>query len=554
MQQELRSQKVLKGIDRAPERAYFKAMGLTDRELNQPLVAVVNSWNEISTPNAHLRQLADAVKDGVRMAGGTPLEFDTIGVNDVVAMVHDGMRMSLPSREIVADSIEVMMEAHCLDAMVLVAAGDKPIPGMLMATARLDLPSILFPGGQTIPGRWAGRDVTYTDLIEGVGAVKTGRMTEDELKKLEEIAIPTMGGGPGLYTPTTMSCLSEAMGIALPYSATIPAFFSERIRAAKRVGMQILKLIQNHITASKIITESSLRNAVIVDMALGGSTNSVLHLMSIAREGGIKLSLETFDELSRKIPHLGDIHPSGRFYANHLHEAGGIPALMKELEPLLDVDCLTVTAQPVRENLRSAQNQNTEVIHRLSDPISKDSGLAVLRGNLAPSGAICKKSAMDQRMLKHEGPAKIFDLMEEALLAIVQGRIHPGDVVVIRYEGPKGGPGMREMLGPTSALMGAGLGASVAIVTDGRFSGASRGPCIGHVCPEAQEGGPIAIIQDGDIIRIDIPNRTLTVQLPPEEIANRLEHWTPPLPRISKGYLQRYSKLVSSASEGAVLS
>jgi dihydroxy-acid dehydratase len=553
MRLKLRSEEILRGVDRAPERAYFKALGLTERELSQPLVAVVNSWNEISTPNAHLRRIAEAVKDGVRMAGGTPLEFNTIGVNDVVAMVHGGMRMSLPSREIVADSIEVMVEAHYFDAMVLVAGGDKPIPGMLMAIARLDLPSILFPGGQTIPGRWAGKEVTYTDLIEGVSSVKTGRMTEGELKQLEDVAIPTTGGGPGLYTPTTMSCLSEAMGIALPYSATIPAFHSERIRIAKEAGMQIVKLLQEGIVASKIITDRSLRNAAIVDMALGGSTNSILHLMSIAREGGHRLNLDTFDELSRKIPHLGNIHPSGEFFVNDLHDAGGIPALMKELEPFLNMDCLTVAAKTVRENLAEAKNNNPAVIHTLSDPISKDSGLVVLTGSLAPLGAVCKKSAMSHRMLKHIGPARVFDSMESALSAITGGEIKGGDVVVIRYEGPKGGPGMREMLGPTSAVMGAGLGASVAIVTDGRFSGASRGPCIGHVCPEAAEGGPIAVVADGDTIAIDIPERRLTLGISAEEIVNRLKHWTPPLSRVSRGYLQRYSRLVSQSSEGAVL-
>lgn len=553
MSRRLRSWEILRGVDRAPERAYFKALGLTDRELTQPVIAVVNSWNEISTPNAHLRQLAEAVKTGIWIAGGTPLEFDTIGISDAVAMVHEGMRMSLPSREVIADSIELMVEAHHLDAMVLLAAGDKPIPGMLMATLRLNLPSIVLPGGQTIPGKYAGRNVSYTDLIEGVSAVKMGRMSEDELRRLEDVALPTAGGGPGLYTPTTMACLSEAMGIALPLSATIPAFFAERTRMAKLVGMQIVKLLEDDIKARDVVTEKSLNNAIKIDMALGGSTNSVLHLMAIAKEGGYDLRLDTFDNLSRKIPHLCDIHPSGKYYANDLHEAGGIPAVMKELEPLLDTDCLTVTTKTIKENLKDVCNTRPEVIHPLSNPISPDSGLVILKGNLAPLGAVCKKSAMDRKMLKHSGPAKVFDRMEEAVSAITSGKIRAGDVVVIRYEGPKGGPGMREMLGPTSAVMGAGLGSSVAVVTDGRFSGASRGPCIGHVCPEAAEGGPIATVRNGDIVQIDIPSRVLSVDISEEEITRRLDSWRPPPPKITKGYLQRYSRLVSSASEGAIL-
>jgi len=553
MGHKLRSREIVQGIERAPERAYFKAMGLTDRELDQPLVAVVNSWNELSTPNAHLRQLANAVKVGIWMAGGTPLEFDTIGINDAVVMVHEGMRMSLPSREVIADSIELMVEAHNLDAMVLVAAGDKPIPGMLMAALRLNLPTIVLPGGQTLPGKHAGREVCYTDLIEGVSATKTGRMGEDELRRLEDVAIPTPGGGPGLYTPTTMACLSEAVGLALPYSATILAFQSERVRMAKRTGMQIMKLVTDNIKALDIVTESALRNAVIVDMALGGSTNSVLHLMAIAREGGYHLPLDTFDELSRKVPHLCDVHPSGKYYANDLHDAGGIPAVMKELESLLDTNCMTVTTETVEQNLKEACNTRPEVIHRLSNPISTDGGLAILKGNLAPLGAVCKISAVDGKMVKHSGPAIVFDKMEAAVSAITGGQIRAGDVVVIRYEGPKGGPGMREMLGPTSAIMGAGLGSSVALVTDGRFSGASRGPCIGHVCPEAAEGGPIAAVTSGDMIHIDIPNRTISIGISHEEISNRLERWSCPPSKITKGYLYRYSKLVSSANEGAIL-
>ncbi|MEM3088180.1 MAG: dihydroxy-acid dehydratase, partial [Candidatus Bathyarchaeia archaeon] len=484
----MRSNTVKKGIDRTPHRALFKAVGLRDDDLKKPLIAVVNSWNEIVPGHFHLRLIADAVKDGIRTAGGTPLEFNTIAICDGIAMAHEGMMYSLPSRELIADSIELMIQAHCFDGMVCIGSCDKIIPGMLMATCRLNIPTIFVTGGAMQTGHYKCQPIATSDLFEKVAAVKAGELSIEELKEMEDVTCPGPGSCAGMYTANTMSCLTEALGMSLPGCGTALAVSAEKLRIAKASGKQIIFLLKNGLTPSKIINKKSIENAIRVDMSLGGSTNTILHFLAIAREAGLDLSLETFDSLSRTTPHICDLYPSGKLYVEDLHEAGGVPAVMKELAPLLNLNCLTVSGRTIKEIISSVQVMRRDVIRPLNDPLHKEGGIAILKGNLAPEGAVVKSAAVDPAMLRHEGPAKVFDREEGAIKAISNGKVVKGDVVIIRYEGPKGGPGMREMLGATAAIVGRGLGASVALVTDGRFSGGSRGPCIGHVSPEAAEG------------------------------------------------------------------
>ncbi|QJA06650.1 dihydroxy-acid dehydratase [Thermosulfurimonas marina] len=550
----MRSDRVKKGLERAPHRSLLRALGLTDEELRKPLIGVVNSFNEIVPGHMHLRQVTEAVKAGVRMAGGVPVEFGVIGVCDGIAMNHEGMKYSLVSREIIADSIEIMAQAHAFDALVLVSSCDKITPGMLMAALRLNLPALLVSGGPMLTGSFRGRKVNLISVFEGIGKVKVGEMTEEELAELEACACPTCGSCAGMFTANSMNCLSEALGLALPGNGTVPAVSAERLRLAKRTGAKVVELLRRRITPRKIATEAAFRNAITVDMALGCSTNTVLHLPAIAREAGIKLSLEVFDEISRRTPVLASLIPAGPHSVPELYEAGGIPAVMAELSRagLLDLSVLTGTGASLKENLSGAEIRNPEVIRPLEKAYRSEGGIAILWGSLAPEGAVVKTSAVVPEMMRHEGPARVFDSEEEAYRAILSGKIQPGDVVVIRYEGPKGGPGMREMLSPTSALIGMGLGASVALITDGRFSGGTQGACIGHVSPEAAEGGPIALVRDGDRIRIDIPARRLDLLVSEEELERRRKSWRPKKKKVS-GVLARYARLVTSGAKGAVL-
>ncbi|WP_309492069.1 dihydroxy-acid dehydratase [Candidatus Hecatella orcuttiae] len=548
----LRSRKVVEGIERAAHRALFKAVGLMDEDLEKPLVAIANSWTEVVPGHQHLKGLAEAVKKGVVAAGGTPLEFNTIAICDGIAMGHEGMRNSLPSREIIADSLELAVNAHGFDALVCISSCDKIVPGMLMAMCRLNLPAIFVSGGAMLPGWYEGRSLSYSEMFESVSAAKAGAISEKILREMEACACPGPGSCAGMYTANTMQCLTEALGLTLPYGGTALAVSAERYRIAEEAGRQVMMLLQKDIVPRKIVTRKSLENAIMVDMALGGSTNTVLHLMAVAREAGLPLALDTFDRLSRKTPHLCDLNPAGPYYVKDLHEAGGIPAVMKELAPLLHLDCLTVTGRTVKENLKKARTRRRDVIRPLNRPVHREGGIAILKGNLAPEGAVVKQSAVVAEMLRWKGRAKVYDSEEDALTAILTGRIPPSSAVVIRYEGPKGGPGMREMLAATTAIKGMGLQSSVALLTDGRFSGATTGPCIGHISPEAAQGGPIAVIHDGDLIIIDIPRRRLEVRLKAGELKRRLKAWKPPKPKVAGGYLLRYSKMVGSAAEGAV--
>ncbi|MBE3581422.1 MAG: dihydroxy-acid dehydratase [Thermoanaerobacteraceae bacterium] len=551
----MRSDLMKAGLARAPHRSLFKAMGLTDEEVARPIIGIVNSFNELAPGHVHLRTVAEAVKAGVRMAGGTPLEFSTIGVCDGIAMNHTGMKYSLASRELIADSVEVMAMAHPFDALIFITNCDKIVPGMLMAAARLNLPSIFISGGPMLAGRYKGRDVSLSNIFEAVGMVRAGKMTEDELAELEDCVCPGCGSCAGMYTANTMNCLTEALGMGLPGQGTVPAVSAARLRLAKQAGMRIMDLLEKNIRPRDIMTAAAFRNAVAVDMALGGSTNTCLHLPAIAREAGVDLPLKVFDELSRQVPQLCKLSPAGPHHIQDLHEAGGIPAVMAELgrAGLLDGSCLTVTGRTVADNCAGKGILNKEVIRPLENPYSPDGGLAILYGNLAPEGAVVKKGAVLPEMLVHKGPARVFESEEEAFQAIIEGRIRPGDVVVIRYEGPKGGPGMQEMLSPTSALAGMGLDASVALITDGRFSGASRGASIGHVSPEAAAGGPLALVKEGDLIAIDIPARKLELLVEEGELARRRAEWQAPAPKISTGYLARYARHVNSGARGAVL-
>lgn len=551
----MRSDSVTKGLEKAPHRSLFKAMGYTNEELSRPLIGVVNAHNEVIPGHYHLNELAEAVKAGIRMAGGTPIEFPAIGVCDGIAMNHAGMKYSLASRELIADSIEIMTQAHAFDGLVLIPNCDKIIPGMLMAAARLNIPTVVVSGGPMLTGKYRGREVSLSNIFEGIGAVRAGRMTEEDLAEMEECVCPGCGSCAGMFTANTMNCLTEVLGMGLPGNGTIPAVYSGRRRLAKYAGMQIMELVKKDIKPLDIMTEKAFQNAIAVDMALGGSTNTILHLPAIANECGFELSLDLFQEINEKTPQLCKLSPSGTHHIQDLDEAGGIPAVMAELSKkgLIHPDLLTVTGKTVGENITGCSILNPEVIRPLGNPYSETGGLAILKGNLAPQGAVVKKAGVVPEMLRHSGPARVFDSEEETMSALMAGKIKKGDVIIIRYEGPKGGPGMREMLTPTATVAGLGLDKEVALITDGRFSGATRGASIGHVSPEAAEGGPIAIVQEGDIIEIDIPNGKLNIRLSDEEIKERLSRWQPPAPKVKKGYLARYAKMVTSASTGAVL-
>jgi dihydroxy-acid dehydratase len=548
----MRSDSMKKGLERAPHRSLFKALGLTDEEIGRPMVGIANSANEVIPGHLHLHQLSDAVKAGVRMAGGTPLEFFTIGICDGIIMGHEGMKYSLSSRELIADSIESMAMAYPFDGLVLIPNCDKIIPGMMMAAARLNIPAILVSGGPMLAGEFQGREIDLITVFESVGKVKVGEMTERDLKEVEGCACPGVGSCAGMFTANSMNCLAEVLGLALPYNGTIPAVFAERMRLGKKSGIQVMELIKKNVMPSKILTQKAFENAITVDMAFGGSTNTSLHLPAIAKEAGMKLSLQTFNKISGKTPHLCNMSPGGPYHIQDLHHAGGIPALMKELSRggLIHQSPLTVTGKSVGENLKGKKIFSPEVIRPLERPYHPTGGLAVLFGNLAPGGAVVKQSAVDEAMLKHRGPARVFDSEEEAIKVILDRKIKKEEVVVIRYEGPKGGPGMREMLGPTSAIVGVGRDRDVALLTDGRFSGGSRGAAIGHISPEAAEGGPIAVVRNGDQIEIDIPGKKLHLLVSNEELEKRLSQWKPPKRKL-KGYLKRYARLVTSANTGA---
>ncbi len=550
----LRSDLVKVGVDRAPHRGLFKAMGLTDEDLSRPLIGVANSWNECVPGHIHLLRLGEAVKAGIRAAGGTPLQFNTIGICDGITMGHRGMHASLPSREIIANSVELMAEAYQFDGIVFVCSCDKIVPGMLMAACRLDLPSIFVTGGPMLPGCYRGRRIALNHLYEAISLVKTGKMTLKEFKEMEDSTFPGPGSCAGMYTANTMQCIVEALGLTLPYGATIPAVDAARVRLAEQAGRRIVQMVKEQLTARKIVNEKSLENAIRVDMALGGSTNTVLHLTAIAYEAGVSLPLERFDELSRSTPHLCEMNPAGPHFMVDLHYAGGIPALLAELSPLIHGECLTVTGKTVAENLKGVRVKNREVIKPLDAPVHPEGGIAVLKGSLAPLGAVVKQSAVRAEMLSFKGEAEVFDGEEEALKAIFKRpETLKGKVLVIRYEGPKGGPGMREMLAATAAVRGLGLETELALVTDGRFSGATAGPCIGHVSPEAAEAGPIGLVENGDPIEIDIPARRLDVKVGARKLRERRRRWRPPKPRFTRGYLAIYAKMVSSAAYGAVI-
>jgi len=551
---EMRSDRVKKGVEKAPHRSLFKAMGYTDEELNRPLIGVVNAHNEIVPGHIHLDRLAGAVKDGIRMAGGTPLEFPVIGVCDGIAMNHEGMKYSLASRELIADSIEIMARAHAFDALVLIPNCDKIVPGMLMAAARLDLPAIVISGGPMLAGLFQGRRASLSDIFEGIGAVKAGKMTEEELMEMEASICPGCGSCAGMFTANSMNCITEVIGMALPGNGTVPAVAAARIRLAKASGMQIMKLLQEDIRPSAIITAAALRNAIAADMALGCSTNTVLHLPAIAHEAGLRLPLDLFNEISARVPQLCKLSPAGPYFIEDLDRAGGIPALLRRLleAGLIDGKVTTVTGRTLEENVAGRRVLDEKIIRRIEDPFSRSGGLSILRGNLAPDGAVVKRGAVDAAMMVHRGPARVFNSEEEVCAALETGRVRKGDVVVIRYEGPRGGPGMREMLTPTAVVAGLGLDKEVALITDGRFSGATRGASIGHVSPEAAEGGPIALVKDDDVISIDIPAGRLELLVEEETMEKRRKEWQPQPPRIKKGYLERYSRLVTSASSGAV--
>jgi len=551
----VRSDVIKKGPERAPHRSLMKALGLTDRELERPLIGVVNSFNEVVPGHMHLREITEAVKAGVRTAGGTPMEFPAIAVCDGIAMGHTGMKYSLASRELIADSIEVMATAHPFDGLVLVTACDKVVPGMLMAAARLDIPAVIVSGGPMLAGNFKGRKLSLTNIFEAVGAVKAGKMDEAELAEMEASICPGCGSCAGMFTANSMNCLTEALGMALPGNGTIPAVAAARRRLAKETGYRAVELVQEGITPSQIMLPEAFDNALAVDMALGCSTNSVLHLPAIAHELGMELDLDKINDISKKTPNLCKLSPAGEHHIEDLDEAGGIPAVMTLLaqKGLIDTKIKTVSGKTVGNNIQGVEVRNPDVIRSTENPYSPTGGIAVLRGNLAPGGAVVKRSAVAPEMLVHRGPARVFQSEEEAAGAISNGEINKGDVLVIRYEGPRGGPGMREMLGPTATLAGMGLDKDVALITDGRFSGATRGASIGHISPEAALGGPIAVVQDGDIISIDIPNYSINVELTDKEIEDRLADWTVPEPQIKKGYLARYARMVTSASTGAVL-
>ena len=551
----MRSDLMKKGLERAPHRSLCKAMGYTDEELAQPLIGVANSFNEIIPGHIHLNDIVKAVKSGIMFAGGTPIEFGTIGVCDGIAMHHTGMNYSLASRELIADSIEIMAMAHPFDGLVLVTNCDKITPGMLMAAMRLNIPALLISGGPMLTGRSRGKQTDVITVFEAVGKVQTGKMTEEELRDLEDKACPGSGSCAGMFTANTMNCLTEALGMGLPGNGTIPAVDARRRRLAKMVGRKIMELVEQNIKPRDIASMDAFRNAIAVDMALGGSTNTVLHLPAIAREAQLDLDLDLFNELSTKTPNLCSISPSGSDHLEDLDAAGGVPAVMAELsrQGLINKDVLTATGKTMGENLTGVTVADPEVIRPLEKPYHKEGGIAILRGNLAPDGAVVKQAAVAETMLVNRGTARVFNSEEEAVKAIMDNRIKPGDIVVIRYEGPRGGPGMREMLTPTAIIAGMGLDKDVALITDGRFSGGTRGAAIGHISPEAMEGGPIALVEDGDTIEIDIPAKKLSLAVSEEELDKRKKQWVAPEPKIKHGYAYRYSQMVTSASTGAVL-
>jgi len=549
------SDQVTKGLERAPHRSLLYALGYSPEELERPLVGIANSQNEIVPGHRHLDRIAEAVKAGVRMAGGTPIEFHTIAICDGIAMGHQGMKYPLPSRELIADSVEAMAIAHQFDGLVLIPNCDKIVPGMLMAAARLNLPTVVVSGGPMLAGRYGGEDVDLNTVFEAVGQFAAGKISEAELTAIEQSVCPGCGSCSGMFTANTMNCLSEALGLALPGNGTIPAVHADRIRLAKRAGAQIMALIEMDLRPRDILTREAFEDAIALDMAVGGSTNTVLHLPAVAHEAEVELPLELFNEISARTPYLVKLSPAGPLHMQDLNEAGGVSAVLKELSKrdLLHLDRPTVTGRTLGQNIAEARILRPEVIHPIDDPLGPTGGIAILRGNLAPDGAVVKAAAVAPEMMVHEGPARVFDGEEAAVQAILGGKIHPGDVVVIRYEGPKGGPGMREMLIPTSAIAGMGLDEKVALLTDGRFSGASRGAAIGHISPEAMEGGPIGLVEEGDRIRIDIPGQQLTLLVSEEELTRRRARWRPIPPRVRKGYLARYAALVTSAGRGAIL-
>ncbi len=551
----MKSDAVKSGMQQAPHRSLFNALGMTQEELKKPLVGIVSSYNEIVPGHMNLDKIVEAVKLGVAMAGGTPVVFPAIAVCDGIAMGHVGMKYSLVTRDLIADSTECMALAHQFDALVMVPNCDKNVPGLLMAAARVNVPTVFVSGGPMLAGHVKGQKRSLSSMFEAVGSYAAGTMTEDDVREFEEKVCPTCGSCSGMYTANSMNCLTEVLGMGLRGNGTIPAVYSERIKLAKHAGMAVMEMYRQNIRPRDIMTEAAFRNALTMDMALGCSTNSMLHLPAIAHEAGVDLNVDIANEISAKTPNLCHLAPAGPTYMEDLNEAGGIYAVMHEISKLglLNLDCMTVTGKTVGENIKNSINLNPEVIRPVENPYSKTGGIAILRGNLAPDSCVVKRSAVAPEMLKHEGPARVFECEEDAIAAIKGGKIVAGDVVVIRYEGPKGGPGMREMLNPTSAIAGMGLGSTVALITDGRFSGASRGASIGHVSPEAAVGGPIALVEEGDIISIDIDNHQLNVKVSDEELAARKAKWQPREPKVTTGYLARYASLVTSADKGAVL-
>jgi dihydroxy-acid dehydratase len=550
----MRSDQMKKGVERIAHRALFNALGLTEKEINQPMVGIVNAQNDIIPGHLHLDDIVEAVKAGVRMAGGTPFVFPAIGVCDGIAMGHEGMRYSLISREHIADSIEIMAMAHPFDALVFVPNCDKIVPGMIMAALRLNIPSIFVSGGPMMPGYYEGKKLTVTSAFEAVGAAGAKKMSDDQMKEIELYSCPGCGSCAGMFTANSMNCMTEVIGLGLPGNGTIPAVHAGRMRLAKEAGMKVMELLEKDIRPRDIVTPDSLHNALTADMALGCSTNTVLHLPAIAHEAGLKIDLNEINNISKATPHLVKLSPAGEDCLVDLWQAGGIPAVLKELDNhgLLKADCMTVTAKTLSENIKDAYIKDKSVIRSFDAPYSKDGGLAILWGNIAPDGAVVKKGAVLEEMMVHRGPAKVYNSEEECMAAIMGGKVVSGDVVVVRYEGPKGGPGMREMLTPTSAIAGMGLDSSVALITDGRFSGASRGASIGHISPEAAAGGLIGIIEDGDIISIDIPNNKLELLVDENIIEERLSKFVPLEKPVPNGYLKRYRKMVTSANTGGV--
>jgi len=550
----MRSDVMKKGLEKAPHRSLFKAMGYTDEELARPIIGIANSKNEIIPGHINLDKIAEAVKAGVRMAGGTPIEFSTIGVCDGIAMNHEGMKYSLASRELIADSVEVMARAHPFDGLVLIPNCDKIIPGMLMAALRLNIPAIAVSGGPMMAGLFEGRDVDLITVFESIGRVKAGKMSERDICRLEDAACPGCGSCSGMFTANSMNCLTEAIGLGLPGNGTIPAVSAARIRLAKDAGQAVMKLVRKNIRPRDIATKSAFLNAIAVDMALGCSTNTVLHVPALAHEAGLDLKLDLFNEVSARTPHLVSLSPGGPHHLQDLDQAGGVMAVMAELAraDLIDPEALTATGAKLKTSLKGAKVLNRAVIREIGSPYHREGGIAILRGNLAPDGAVVKQSAVADEMLRSRGRARVFDSEEEASAAILDGKIKSGDVVVIRYEGPRGGPGMREMLTPTSSIVGMGLGAGVALITDGRFSGGTQGAAIGHVSPEAALGGPIALVKEGDRISIDIPAKTITLEVGEEELERRRAQWKPPEPKIKEGYAYRYAQMVTSGATGAV--